>query len=238
MRTATMTTTDAPVTLDQAYAANLRLTKQQLVDLTADDTLHQTGGAYVGGAMPMPDLSATFVGLEEPRIETYLVDDQGVCTPTGNDDLLINSTKDIASAMAVTTLAGLASADVSTVSPGYLTASVLPIDQVADSAHFDDDQFEPAAGVGVVATLADCAGTRLALDPVPLQARRPNMPVTVSDQTIADFDTGADRIQRSLPGHIFVFPQFGQFHAGPPQAALDGERTVRTLLVFRMGTTG
>ncbi len=236
MQAPTLVTVETPPPFDSSYATHLRLSKLELFERTEANTICQTGGAYVGDPIAVPDLSDRFSELEEPIIETFLVSEDGSCAPTGNNDQLIDSTAPLAHRMAAATLEALTGAGVRLSGPGYLTASVSPLSHVANEAHFDDDQFDPDSGVGAVAILADCNGPRIAVEPVSITPGRPGLPLDCADATIAAFGSGSAGIQQADPHRIIVFPQFGQLHAGPTPSSLEGQRPVRTLLVFRMTT--
>ncbi len=212
------------------------MSKERFAALSAEDRMAQTGCAYIGGPFEIPDLSAEFASLTEPIIETFIVDVDQSCTATGADAALIEATAPLAEEMAARTMAALAAVGVDLVSPGYLTASVSPIDQVTSLAHFDDDQYVPNDGVGAVA-IAGCGnGPRLAIDPVPHRPLRSNLPVEVSNEVIDGFGSDPAGVQQVAPNRIVVFPQFGQLHSGRVIHEPIGDETVRTLLVFRLGT--
>ena len=232
--------------LDEPFARLLQLTKAELLDLGATDEVHQTGGALLGGPVEIPDASPLFPDLTAPLIETFLVEGDGTCTPTGTDQALIDATEAVAATVATRTLEALGRFEVPAEVPGYLTASVSPIDQVANTPHIDDDQFVPAAGVGAFAIVGDGMGPRLAVDPIPHLPVRPGLPLQFEPEAEAQFDDGTLRAQQVEACQLVMLPQFGQLHAGPniagpanalvDQASSVQARSVRTLFVFRLTT--
>ena len=184
--------------LDEPFARLLRLTKAELLDLGAMDEVYQTGGALIEGAVEIPDASPLFPDLSAPLIETFLVEGDATCTPTGTDQALIDATEAVVATVAARTLEALARFGVLTEAPGYLTASISPIDQVANTPHTDDDQFVPAAGVGAFAIVGDGLGPRLAVDPVPHLPVGPGLPYSLSPKRRLALVRGHYKLSRSV----------------------------------------
>lgn len=229
--------TSAPEDLGQDFAAYLRMSKAELLGSTTEGTIRQTGGAYLGVMEPVPAVPATLSDIAEPRIETFVVDHSGACTPTGTDEELIAHVHGPAQAIAARTLAAMADFGVELEPTGYLSASVTPSSQVATTPHFDDDQYQPDAGVSLVVIAADLCGTRVANEPIAHLPARPNLPLEIDDSLIERFDDGLLAIHQAEADRILAFPQFGQLHAGSAVPAdLLELNPVRTLFVLRFGT--
>lgn len=203
---------------------------------TGERALRQTGAAYLVDGPSEPALAwPTEVIADEPLIETFVVDAEGTCMPTGSDAALIDAWRPAATQLASTVLAATTAMSIPVVGPAYLTATVTPADQITGLAHFDDDVFLPTAGAGFVAIIGSLAGPRVATQPVPQAQPRPGAQLTLSDGEIERFETGDLASQSAAPDRIVAFPQFGQLHAGPRIARARSDE-MRHLLVFRAAT--
>lgn len=228
----------SPDPLNAAFAATLALTKAELLAIGGEGVVHQTGGALIDGPVDIADLSGQFPDLSAPLIETFLIGADGSCSPTGTDQRLIDAVAATAASVAEQTLAALERFAVSLELPGYLTASVTPVEQVTSTPHADDDQFMPDDGVGIVAVVGDGLGPRIAIDPVPHLPTRPGLPLDFGPDAADRFDDGSIRSQQVAANRLVVLPQFGQLHAGPTATPNDHQRRVRTLFVFRLRSLG
>lgn len=206
------------------------------------DLIDQPGGAYLPGAFPVPvphpDDPAGGRSGGEPVVETFVVTAGGLATPTGSDAHVGAWWQPTVDALVARILAGMAEVGVELEFPGYLTASATPLDQVATSPHFDDDQPRPTEGVGLVIIAASHGGPRLLVEPMASPPVHPPVPLVPDPGAVARFDQPDARgILGTEADRIVVFPRFGQLHSGPrldPDATSVGE--VRNLLVFRAGT--
>jgi len=216
--------------------------------------LAQVGAAVLTGEFPVPlpgpsDPVAPRGG--EATIETFVSDHQGGTAAAMGDDV------DVAAWWQATVddlvdrvLAALRPHGVQLDGPIYVTTSATPIDQVIAEPHLDDDQFEPEAGVGLVAIAASHDGPRLARGALAAPRAMANGPLGL-DQSDLDqwFEPDEEapgashRVQGTGADRVVLFPRFGQLHAGPPLAANSaagasggGGGGVRNLLVLRADT--
>jgi hypothetical protein len=213
---------------------HLRLTKQELVDLAGPDHVSQSGADVISADFHVPAI-AELVSLNLPSIETFVVAavDRSIA-PMGTNDELNAAWHPTVSAMAESMFEWLDGLGIEVHSDAYITASVTLAADVNEEAHFDDDQFMPSNGVGVVAIVADRAGPRVANTVISIPDAPAPRPLVVDDQLKADFAAG--RIDHDIFGahELVVFPQFGQLHAGPGPCGSGDE--ARHLLVFRAAT--
>lgn len=211
-------------------------------DLFIDDevsghrALRQTGGAYLDDGDGGPDFAwPTEIMANEPLIETFVVDDAGACVATGSDAALIDGWNSAATTMARLIRNAAARRSLTLAGPGYLTATVTPSDQVATLAHFDDDHYLPADGVGFVAIVGSLGGPRVASAPVVKDEPAPGTPVELTEAEIERFDAGEFAVQSGAADRVVAFPQFGQLHAGP-RIDVGQADVMRYLMVFRSAT--
>lgn len=232
----------------------LRMTKRELLELDpAEGSMCQPGGAILADRFDLPDLNRLFSDLDEALIETFVVDADGACIPTGSDRRVADALGPAAERLANLSRTELGRMGVMIGWPAYINASITPLDQIPNDPHFDDDQFNPDDGVGVVVTAADGAGTRLALSPLPLQPQRRGLPWAVDPSAVAEFLAGHLDVQQVGANQVMAMARFGQLHAGPVDGSEDashnrtdqisggdseehGSGGVRSLLVFRADT--
>jgi hypothetical protein len=214
---------------------HLRNTKQALIESAGPDRVPQVGAEVVQEGFPMPTIDTDILHTI-PSIETFVVNatDRSI-SPTGTNSELNKAWLPAISAMGDAVFEWLDRQDLRLEGDAYITASITPASDVSGDPHFDDDQFVPTAGVGVVAIVADRAGSRVATEPIEQTGVRAPLPLVVSDQMKAAFDEGMIAHDTFAANTLVVFPQFGQLHAGPgPCGSADD---VRHLLVFRAATT-
>jgi hypothetical protein len=217
------------------FARHLTLSKQQLIDATSDPgLLAQFGAAYVGGEIELPTLAKP-PAANNAAIETFIVENDGSCTPTGSNLALIDAFTIAAEQMVRLLRGAMADLDVTLDGPSYLTASVTPAVQVVGEPHFDDEQFLADDGVGFVAVVGSIAGSRVACEPVKMGPARNGLPLDVDPLRFDEFSSGKIAQQTTSSNRISVMPQFGQMHAGPA-LALQGATAMRSLMVFRART--
>jgi len=227
-------TETGPAVLSSEFAQDLTLTKQQWFATSPEGRIRQSGGAYIGAGINVPVGDVRFISANtEAKIETFLVDSEGICTPTGTNRPLIELFLPAATEMAGRVLTALGELGVTITSPAYLTASATPQSTVTTTPHFDDDQYLANDGVGVVAIAASGAGPLIAAAPIPCLAPPDGLPIALDDRAVADFVSGSLVVNRAAANRIVVFPQFGQLHSGPDPAGLSAPRN---LLVLRAGT--
>lgn len=231
----------------------LRMTKQELVDIDPSEaSMYQPGGVILADNFELPDLNEGFVDLDEALIETFVVGEDGRCVPTGSDHRVAEALGEAAARLADLSRSELDRMGQSFRRPAYVTASITPLELVSNHPHFDDEQFDPVDGVGVVITVADGAGTRLAISSLGLQPPRRGVPWSVDPTALVDFDADGRELQEVGANQVMAMARFGQLHAGPVTTATPGsDRTgshlpdsdgqaghdgVRVLLVFRADT--
>ncbi len=227
-----------PAELDAEFAQHFGRTKASLIDAASDtDLAIQTGGAYLPGVVSMPDATHMAVA-RETRIETFIVSADGDVSPTGSDADLIELFTPTATEVARRILASCTQNDIILEGDSYLTASVTPVSEVIGDPHFDDQQFDAADGVGLVAIVADIDGSRVATEPVIHAGASTGLPLEVNDEVFEAFAVGDIAQQHTAANRIVVFPQFAQLHSGPPLASTTtGDNgNVRCMVVFRART--
>lgn len=231
--------------ISSEYAEWFGWSKQQLVDHTADGLVHQTGAAYLPGDIALPDashLAEQLCGRGETLIETFMISggadgsSQSVDS-TGSDAELIDLWTPAVEAFLTRMNEACDNLGIERTGMSYLTASVTPASEVIGLPHFDDAQFNPTEGVGLVGIVGDIAGSRVATQPVPHLPTQPGLPLDIDEQIIDGFYAGQVAQQHSLPNRIVVFPQFAQLHSGPQLSGGTADR-VRCMLVYRATTTG
>ncbi|MEM7274600.1 MAG: hypothetical protein AAF547_16050 [Actinomycetota bacterium] len=230
-----------PPSIDEAMADALRWSKADLV-AAGGDALPQLGARDLGSFAGIDILADADDGLvtlaadataEGAVIETFVATD-GSCTPMGAPTALVEAWRPLAAALAERVRAAAEAAGIRIADTGYVTASLTPSDQILGDPHLDDDQFQPSAGLGLVALTSTSGGTRVAAEPIDCPTPRPGLPLTVPDRVIADFAAGSIACHQAEAGRIVLFPQFGQLHAGP--RLVDGPPGLRSLLVYRVET--
>ncbi len=217
------------------FARWFGLTKGELLASAGQPGLvAQTGGAYLPGrftvAGPDHDRAET-----EPHIETFLVERDGTCSPTGTDRRAIEAWSPAVEAMTTTVIECMTRLGVALDEPAYLTASSSTAAAVTGTAHVDDDQYRPEDGVGFVAIVASHLGPRIAVSPIAHRPAAASLPLQLDPDAVASFERGGLAHQQAAAERIVIFPQFGQLHAGPSPGTIP-TGSVRTLLVLRAGT--
>jgi len=221
--------------------------------------LAQVGAAVLSGEFSVPHSGPSDPVVPrggEATIETFVGDrGGGLAAAMGGDDDVAAWWQDTVDRLVGRVLEALGPLGVQLGGPIYVTTSATPIDQVIAEAHLDDDQFDPEAGVGVVAIAASHDGPRLARGALACPRAMANGPLGL-DQSDLDrwfeTDEGAGgmshRVQGTGSDRVVLFPRFGQLHAGPPLAANAADRGdgdgdggdagdgVRSLLVLRADT--
>ncbi len=238
----------------ESVAAVLRGRQADLVRTNGNGLdVAQIGAAVLGSAFPMPipasgDPVAPADG--EATIETFVVDGSGSAEAMGSNGAIGAWWRSSVEALAGRVVEALAAHGVEIDGPIYVTASATSLDQVIAEPHLDDDQFEPEAGVGLVAIAASHDGPRLARGALAAPRAMANGPLGL-DQSDLDqwFEPDEEapgashRVQGTGADRVVLFPRFGQLHAGPPLAANSaagasegGSGGVRNLLVLRADT--
>lgn len=199
----------------------LNHSKRSFLDACPPGELVQTGACELGDFV-LPEVSSN----GETSIETFAVSEDGDLEPLG-DPAIAAQWMPAAESFIATVLDSLSEAGVEVVAPGYLTASLTPVDEVNGELHFDDEQVDDGAGVGVVAIVATHDGSRLVRTPIGCTRADHSLPLEAST---APADA---HIQRCDADRIIVFPQFAQLHSGPGPLAATG---MRHMFVFRAAT--
>ena len=200
--------------------------------------LPQTGAVVLPEAFPVPvpePDDPVHPGSGSPVIETFVVEADGRCRPTGPVEAIGRWWQATAQALVDRVHAALAGHRVGLEYPAYLTASATALDEVTTTPHVDDGGIDPARGVGLVAIAASHAGPRLALGPLAHRPVRPPAPLAIEPDAVEAFATGFGPSQSTPADRIVLFPRFGQLHAGPMLDDLP-PGGVRNLLVLRAGT--
>ncbi len=239
---------DTPI---ESLATVLRGRQADLVRPTGrGHDLAQVGAAVLDGAFPVPipgpaDPVAPRGG--EATIETFVDSQQGGrAAAMGDDRAIADWWQPTVDDLVERVLGTLGPLGVELGSPIYVTVSATPIEQVIAEPHLDDDQFQPEAGVGLVAIAASHDGPRLARGALPSQRAMAGGPLGL-DRSVLDrwFESDdeaagpAHRVQGTGADRVVMFARFGQLHAGPALAANsadDAGTGVRNLLVLRADT--
>lgn len=224
-----------PPVFSEEFARYLRMTKRDLFDSGASGELTQTGMASLDEPINVPPvvLDSSSVG---PSIDMFVIDGTtGSCTPTGTNEELNDAWLPTVEAMAAAVLRTAGEHRVKLAGDVYVTTSTTPLDLVSEDPHFDDDQFQPDDGVGLAAIVADQAGPRIACSPITHEPVRAPHPLIVTPEHESDFHNGNIVRQSGAAHRVYVFPQFGQLHAGPGNIQTESH-AVRHLLVLRAAT--
>ena len=218
--------------MGSSAAAHISLSKQALFDAAGPGLISQTGGEVIDTSFDLPNLSAYATAL--PSIETFVVSASGDISALGDHEDL--NAAWLPTIEKLTQLIGewADSAGIEIIGDSYITASVTSASEVNGEAHFDDDQFDPHAGAGLVAIVGDLGGPRVASQPIPHHEISAPRPVTASEDLIAAFADGAVHSNAYGGNELVVLPQFAQLHAGPGPCGTAEE--VRHLLVYRANT--
>lgn len=223
-----------PGPLTDDFVQRLRLSKKEQFDPDHHGRLTQSGMAVIDDDFTVPPLGRSID--DEPSIETFVVDPTtGAVSPTGVDEELNQAWLPTVASMAKRVLAVLAEHDVEIAGQVYVTTSITPVDAISDDPHFDDDQFSPASGVGVVAIVADQGGPRVACSPIDVDPVPAPASIEVTEQLKASFNDGTIARQEADAHQLVLFSQFGQLHAGPGPTRSE-DHDVRHLLVLRAAT--
>ncbi len=214
---------------------HIRLSKQALFERSGPGLIGQTGGESIADSFEFTQFDSATIAAALPSIETFVVSSDRSITATGSNEALNVAWMPAIERLVEAVFVWVERAGIEVVRDSYVTASLTSAAEVNGEAHFDDDQFDPVAGAGVVAVVGDIAGPRVASDPIPHAAIRPYQPLIASEAIRAEFAGGGYGRVDYRAGEIVVLPQFGQLHSGPgPCGTAD---TVRHLLVLRAKTT-
>lgn len=212
----------------------VRLSKIELFDRSGPGLVVQSGGEIIASNFSLPTIDRAIAGAI-PSIETFVVSVDGEIAAMGaNDDLIA------AWMPAITVLADQVSrwatvSGIELASDAFVTASLTAASEVNGEAHFDDDQFDPTAGAGLVAIVGDLGGPRVAARPIPHADIQPPRPVAASEELLESFSVGTLTSNSYGPNEVVVLPQFAQLHAGP--GPCGGTDDLRHLLVYRVATS-
>lgn len=211
----------------------VRLSKQQLSELAGDGLVAQSGGLSIGDSFDLPQIGAAVYGAL-PSIETFVLSSDGTVSATGSNEALNQAWTPAINRLVDAVMGWVAEVGVTLVGDSYITASITAADQVNGEAHFDDDQFNPTAGAGLVAIVGDLGGSSVAADPITHEQIRPHQSLTASKEMKAEFANGGFGRVDYQPNQLVALPQFGQLHSGPGPCGSADE--VRHLMVFRATT--
>lgn len=213
-------------------ALGLRSAKSDLIDDCDDEiTLRQLGMARLAfdAAPPWPTFDDGSV--PDAIIETFEVRGRELVA-IGESDWL-DAWQPRAQAFLDTVLAQLDACGVEVDAPGYLTCSITPVEQLTGDPHFDDADFVPADGVGVVAITGQFLGPRVADGHLVLGNDARPGPIVVAGVVFEAFRSAPP--PAGAADEICLLAGFGQLHAGPAADQLPpGE--LRQLMVLRVPT--
>lgn len=218
--------------MSNSVIAHVQQTKQALFDHAGPGWITQTGGVIIDQNFVLPDVTDHVTAL--PSIETFVVSADGSVTSTGTDGDLNNAWQPIVERLAAHVLAWAQASGVEIVGDSYVTASVTKANEVNGEAHFDDDQFNPQSGSGLVAIVGDRDGPRIAAEPIPHVDIHAPRPVVATEALKTAFAEGEIGSIAYGPNELVALPQFAQLHAGPGCCGSASE--VRHLLVYRAST--
>lgn len=216
-----------------AVAELAQLSKQALFARTGEHSIAQSGGEAIDDNFALPTIDRQLVATL-PSIETFVKSTDGTVSAMGSNDALNSAWMPAVEAAAQRVGNWAKDAGVELAGDAYITVSITSAAEVNGEAHFDDDQFSPDSGTGLVAIVGDRGGPSVAAHPLPHDAVRPHQPLTLTDEHVDNFaDGGFGRIDYG-PNQLVVLPQFGQLHSGPGPCGSADE--VRHLLVYRAAT--
>ncbi len=219
--------------MSSAVITHIKRSKQGLFDVAGPGKIAQTGAMVLDENFALPDLNN--LGLTLPSIETFVVSTTGAVSATGSNDALNGAWLSTVERLARLVQRWATAAEIDLVGDSFITASVTRASEVNGDAHFDDDQFVPAAGAGLVAIVGDRGGPRVAAEAIDHDEIAPPHPVVATDELVSNFANGdLERVDYG-PNELVVLPQFAQLHAGP--GPCGGADEVRHLLVMRAATS-
>lgn len=219
--------------MDGVVSGLVRLSKQDLFDRAGDGLIAQSGGEIVDDTFVMPSIEMSVAG-PLPSIETFVVSRTGEISAMGTKEALNAAWMPTIERLVAGVHAWVEAAAVELTGDAYVTASLTAASNVNGEAHFDDGQFEPTAGAGLVAIVGDLDGPSVASEPIPHDDVRPNQPLADDNEMKMAFDEGDFGRIDFAPNELIVMPQFGQLHSGP--GPCGAATNVRHLLVFRSAT--
>lgn len=193
----------------------------------------QTGGDTIADSFELPQIGQEVYG-SLPSIETFVLSADRTLVATGSNEALNTAWTPTIERLVESVLRWVIDMGVELVGDSYITASITAANEVNGEAHFDDDQFDPAAGAGFVAIVGDLGGTRVAGEPIPHDEVRSYQALTASDAMKAEFAQGGFGRIDYAPNQLVALPQFGQLHSGPGPCGSADE--VRHLVVLRAST--
>lgn len=219
--------------MGDAVAELVQLSKQALFARAGQHSIAQSGGEVIDDDFALPTIAEQLVSTL-PAIDTFVKSSDGAITAMGTNDALNDAWMPAVEAAARRVDRWAEDAGIETTGDTYITVSITSAAEVNGEAHFDDDQFAPGAGAGLVAIVGDHGGPSVAAQPIPHDPVRPHQPLSLTDDLKNEFaDGGYGRIDYG-PNQLVVLPQFGQLHSGPGPCGTAYE--VRHLLVYRVAT--
>ena len=218
--------------MSDSVTVHVLLTKQELFDHAGTGRITQTGGVVIDENFTLPDVAEHVTAL--PSIETFVVSQDGSLSSTGTNELLSEAWRPAVERLAAQVRSWAQLGGINFVGDSYVTASLTRASEVNGEAHFDDDQFDPRAGSGLVAIVGDLGGPRVAAGAIDHDEIAAPRPVVANEEMKAAFTKGELVSTAYGANELVVFPQFAQLHAGPGPCGTADE--VRHLLVYRAAT--
>ena len=220
--------------MSNSVIAHVQLSKQALFDHAGPGYISQTGGQVIDENFALSDVTEHVTAL--PSIETFVVSPVGEISSIGTNNSLNNAWLPMVELLVAQVRAWAQDGGIEIVGDSYVTASVTTASEVNGEAHFDDDQFSPNVGSGLVAIVGDLDGPRVAAVPIPHVDIAAPRPVVASEAIKTAFADGEIKFASYGPNQLVALPQFAQLHAGPGPCGTTDQ--VRHLLVYRAGSAG
>ncbi len=219
--------------MSRSLGGHVMLSKQELLDRSEAGFVEQVGAEIVDDSFELPQVERSLI-TSLPSIETFVVSPDRSMMATGMNELLNAAWEGSARRLIDIVFDWATAAGVEVLGDSYLTMSITPADQVNGEAHFDDAQFDPGQGVGLVAIVGDLGGSSVASAPIPHSEIRPHQQLSTTAAMVSAFAYGGYGRADFAANQVIVLPQFGQLHSGPGPCGSPDE--LRHLMVFRAAT--
>ena len=178
----------APGPLGIDFASRLRSTKADFVSGHGSSSFIAQHGAASVDADGWPGWPKGLTSAE-PVIETYVADEAGVAATSDNDPF-VSAWRPLVEWMNTSIRSALEGIGVELAGDAYVTASLTATAALEGTAHMDDDTFEPAVTVNVVAIIGELAGPRVATTAMEHAVLRPMSQIVFTSRQLDDFANG------------------------------------------------